>query len=422
MRTVRSSAAWGLLVCCLVVGGCGFGPRALEKTRLPYNEAVKTTSEQQLLLNIVRLRYGESPSSLAVSSIAAQFECQTSGQLVPFFASAASGAGEVFQTNGAILPGAQLSHADRPTISFTPLDDSDYYRKLFTPLTLEGVLYLADTSWPISTVLRLFLEFVNGVSNAEAGSGPESKVVPVYEEFLRGMHDLQLLRDREDVHSATQEHIEKLGGAVPAASVTAHDVIEAARNGQEYLPDADGKTWTLIKRSKVPVLAVNPPAVASPEMLDFESVFHLRPGRTAYEVTHETIPLPFPAAFPPEGLEKLEIQPRSLGQAMFFVANGVEVPPEHVAQGIVGVTVGPDGQVFDWKEVMHGLFKVCWAKGRKPPPHAYVAVCYRDYWFYIDDRDQDTKVTFALLLAVNRLELMPKTTQGPVLTLPLGAH
>ena len=44
------------------------------QSRLQYNEVVKTTTEQQLLLNIVRLRYTDTPSSLAVSNIAAQFE------------------------------------------------------------------------------------------------------------------------------------------------------------------------------------------------------------------------------------------------------------------------------------------------------------------------------------------------------------
>ena len=36
-----------------------------------------------------------------------------------------------------------MSYADRPTFSFVPLDDAEFTRKLFTPLTLDGVLYLA---------------------------------------------------------------------------------------------------------------------------------------------------------------------------------------------------------------------------------------------------------------------------------------
>ena len=55
----------------LVCAGCSaFGPSILETSRLQYNEVVKKTAEEQLLLNIVRLRYTDTPSSLAVSAIA----------------------------------------------------------------------------------------------------------------------------------------------------------------------------------------------------------------------------------------------------------------------------------------------------------------------------------------------------------------
>src|SRR3954462_13537714 len=84
-------AALATLALLLSAPGCSFGPKTLCRTRLPYNEAVKTTSEEQLLLNIVRLRYSDNPSSIAVSNIAAQFELVPKLQLVPFFTAAAAG-------------------------------------------------------------------------------------------------------------------------------------------------------------------------------------------------------------------------------------------------------------------------------------------------------------------------------------------
>ena len=77
-----------LIVAFNTLTGCStFGPLSLEQTRLQYNETVKATTEQQLLLNIVRLRYTDTPSSLAVSAIAAQFERSQSFALLPFFVS-----------------------------------------------------------------------------------------------------------------------------------------------------------------------------------------------------------------------------------------------------------------------------------------------------------------------------------------------
>src|SRR5258706_14750608 len=109
---------WILALICTVPTGCTIGPRALENHRLRYNEVVKKTTEEQLLLNIVRLRYTDTPSSLAVSTIAAQYEITRNFQLTPFFV--ASGA-EVAKSYAAVLPQFGIAGADRPTFSLTPL-------------------------------------------------------------------------------------------------------------------------------------------------------------------------------------------------------------------------------------------------------------------------------------------------------------
>ena len=49
-----------------------------------------------------------------------------------------------------------------------------------------------------------------------------------------------------------------------------------------------------------------------------------------------------------------------------------------------------------------------------------MAIKYKDYWFYIEDTDQETKSTFSLLMELARLELAGKTGPGPQLTLPVG--
>lgn len=147
--------------------GCGFGPRSLVQTRIAYNEAVKTTSEEQFLLNIVRLRYTNTPSSLAISNIADQQELASEFQAIPFFL---AGAADGFRSQA--LPQASLSRASRPTLSYTPLDDEEYTQRLFAPISLNGALYLSRTTWPISTVFRLYLENLDWISNAETASGP----------------------------------------------------------------------------------------------------------------------------------------------------------------------------------------------------------------------------------------------------------
>jgi hypothetical protein len=420
MERRRGWVSWVLLAVLTtgLVSGCSFGPRALEKTRLRYNEAVKTTTEEQLLLNIVRLRYTDTPSSLAVTTIATQFELQKNISLVPFFTSAGA---DINRSFAIVLPQAQLQAADRPTVTLTPLDDQEFTRKLFTPLTLEGVLYLAKTTWPIETVFRLYLENLNWVSNAQTASGPTPKDPPTFAEFLRGVKALEALQEREQIAFVVEEREDPQGSTLPANSVTAKDVIEAAKEGFEYHKDDKDGTWTLIKKKQQPMLKIHPAAVGSPEMRTVTEAFHLKPGLSKYDVEVDKLD-PFPVNYPPEGVRVLDLETRSLLQVLFFVAKGVEVPPEHIHAGVVAVTVDAGGQVFDWQQVTQGLFRVCWAKGHKPPPDAHVAIKYLGYWFYIDKKDQDTMSTFSLLMEVARLESTGKTGLGPTLTLPIGGR
>src|SRR5262249_32713153 len=79
---------------------------------------------------------------------------------------------------------------------------------------------------------------------------------------------------------------------------------------------------------------------------------------------------PFLAGAPAKGLDKLDMETRSLLQVLFFVAHGVEVPPAHAVAGVAPLTFGPDGSVFDWDLVLGGLFKGGWGRGNAPPAGA----------------------------------------------------
>ena len=109
-------------------------------------------------------------------------------------------------------------------------------------------------------------------------------------------------------------------------------------------------------------------------------------------------------------------------QALYYVSTGIDIPPEHTIGGLVTVTLDSAGHTFDWGNVMRGFFRVYWAKGNGRPPGAHVAVQYKDYWFYIDETDQETKSAFSLLMELTRLELAGKTSPGPQLTLPVSGR
>ncbi len=418
-RTSRATPTlWTIVVSVLIAGCSSLGPSALQQNRLQYNEAVKTTTEEQLLLNIVRLRYTDTPSSLAVSAIAAQFETAKTFQLTPFFV--ASGA-ELAKSYAAVLPQLGIAGADRPTFSLTPLDDQEFTRKLFTTIPLDGLIYLAKTTWPISTVFRLYLENLNWVPNAQTASGPTPKEPPVFQDFLRGVQALQALQDRGQLVLSVEGRNEAQGSSLPAGSVTARDIIEATKSGYEYRLDDKGTAWTLFKKTTQPVLLLDPQAADSVEMREVARAFKLKAGLAKFPITQETFS-PFPSTYPSEGVTGVDLETRSLLQALYFVSHGIDVPPEHAAARLVTVTRDASGQPFDWQLVMSGLFRAYSAKADKRPPNAHVAVQYKGYWFYIDETDQDTKSTFSLLMELSRLELAGKAGSGPLFTLPLSGR
>ncbi|HUN68273.1 MAG TPA: hypothetical protein VMU46_05710 [Burkholderiales bacterium] len=414
---MRRTVAWaGALFFCALLAGCAGGPVALQQTRLQYNEVVKATTEQQLLLNIVRLRYTDTPSSLSIANIAAQFELIRQLQLTPFFVASGAEPNRSFST---VLPQAGMTYADRPTFSLVPIDDAEFTRKLFTPLTLDGVLYLAKTTWPIGTVFRLYLENLNWVPNAEFASGPTPDVAPKYSDFLVGILALQNLQQQGRVVFSTEERFEVAGGPIPAAQVNAASVIEAAKNGLELRPDEGGATWTLGRKTRQPVIYFDPASLDSSAMREFVRIFRLKPGQTKYDVTVDSL-VPFSDAGASGGLTLLDLESRSLLQAMYYVSHGVEVPPEHAARGIARGTRTEDGSPFDWLKVTEGVFRTHWSKGDEPPAGAHTAVSYQGYWFYIGESDHETKATFSLLMELTRLDLQAKPGDRPVLTLPIS--
>lgn len=109
-----------------------------------------------------------------------------------------------------------------------------------------------------------------------------------------------------------------------------------------------------------------------------------------------------------------------IGPGILLPRQRVEVPPEHLAAELVRLPRGPDGQPFDGRAVTEGLFTVHAWRGHKPPPTAFVAITYREYWYYIDDRDQETKATSALMLSLSRLDFGRGWPAAPFLTLPIG--
>lgn len=407
-----------LVLCGVALSGCSFGAWMLESSVGPYNEAVTRVDEEQLLLNLARVRYNDNPTRIDIASIAAQYELGATAEARPFFGTP-NPAGDVFQTFTRILPDITGNTANRPTISMTPLDDPETIRGLFTPMALDGIVFLAETSYPLSTVFQLFVESMNGVPNAPSASGPPRSLVPEFREFKRAAEILQQLKDLGDLQFVREEKITEYGSHLNESSVSATALVDAAKNGFEYQQQPD-RTWALVKRARKLILEISPEALSRPEVGELTSLLHLKRGQARYEVTVGSRESIVTERGERQEFTTLNLYPRSVVQALYYLSHGILVPPEHITCGLVKTPLLADGSPFDWQELFGGLFTVHSVKQHRRPDCAFVAVKYRDRWFFIDDRDADTKATFSLILTMTRVNPTPAKKGGPVLTLPVS--
>jgi hypothetical protein len=376
-------------------------------------------SEEQLLRNLVHIRYNEPRIHLNVSSIAAQFELDGGAEARPFFV-APNPSNHPYRTFTKILPDVTLNGADRPTITFVPSDDGDAIQRFLTPITVETLTMLQESSWPVWMVARLWVERLNGVPNAATASGPQQNIIPDFGRFRRAVDLMQITQNEGLCFVRPEERDVEVSGPLKSTVITASAAVDAARDGLEYRARDDGTSWALFRKEHRLVLEVNPVALGHPALVELTSLLNLEPGQLRYDIVAAPGVQFDPLRAPVPPLNELRVSLRSSSQVYFFLANGVEVPPEHLAAGLVRLPIAPDGSVFDGRAVTEGLFEVHAWRGHKPPPTAFVAIKYRGYWYYIDDRDQESKATFALMLSLSRLDFGRGQPAAPFLTLPIG--
>lgn len=411
-RSRMSILAWFVLA-TTGASGCMLGPRALVRTHGPLNDAVNQVTKEEALLNLVRLRYNDNPTRLDVASVAAQFEADGTLEARPFFSTETNSNG-AFLAASRLLPFVGVKGASRPTLTFNPQDDSDNTRALFLPSRLDGIIFLSETSWPVSTVFRLYVEYLNGVPNAVSESGPPRGVPSEYHRFQRITEILQNLQDAGNLRLIiSDEGTRELSGPLPENAVTSVAIIEAAKNGYEYRQNPD-KTWVLTKKDRRLILKINPEVINDGEVVELCGLLNLQPGRSEYDMVVGGTKDTFAAKTPAKPGTTIHIEPRSTVQALFYMARGVEVPAPHLECANAPPILETGAEITSGLFTVHSVRQLC------PPPCAYVAVKYRDWWFYIDDRDNESKITFNLAVVMSRVTLIGQRRNGPMLTLPVG--
>src|SRR5512139_3324045 len=124
---LRRKGKWMLLASLLLFAGCaGFGPTTVSRDRFDYTAAISDSWKRQMLFNMVKVRYGDAPVFLDLSSVISQY--QIAGQI---------SLGATFNNNpwsSSEILGATGNYVDRPTITYTPIMGDKFARNLMSPI------------------------------------------------------------------------------------------------------------------------------------------------------------------------------------------------------------------------------------------------------------------------------------------------
>jgi len=356
------------LVCVLgvILTGCqaSFGPRALERTHPAYNEAIVASINEQMLQNLVRIRYRDVPFFLEIGSVTASLSLG---------AHAGVDARVAFGGSDSLSPGVGISYADNPTISYTPLQGENLLKSLLNPLNLEAILVLTQSGWSIDRVFGLCLERVNNLYNAPTASGPTPETEPDYAAFNQLLQLLRTLQNNRLIEIGARKNGE-----------TSDIVIKFITDNPNYQDEID-QVYDLLQLNR-----------------DINT-FRLNTNFLKLDNTQWTV------------------RTRSMSSLLYYLSQNVEIPYQDQAAGLTTVTSANKGGSFDWGSTPAGkMFRIKSSSER--PENAYIATYYRGNWFYLADADLKSKSTFILLRQLFDLQAGQTRYEGPTLTLPVGGR
>ena len=361
----KSHSLWfpvfGVALVVLFLTGCAsMGPGTIGRDRIDYDHAVTASWQRQLLLNLVKLRYGDTPFFLDVASITNSYGLQTQVNLTANWWGNVIGAGA---GNSQALGGAGL-YTDKPTITYSPLLGHRFTRSLMTPVPPGVVVSLIQAGWAADAVLRVMVTSVNGVQNRFGAGARARGADPEFYQLSSALRRIQA------------------SGAIGMRV--------------DRVKDQDLAVLTLAQE-KVP-------EEIKQEQRVVRQILGLRQDLKEVRVVFGSAP---------RGDDEIAMVTRSMLEILFDLSASINVPPSHVEEGRT-----PGTRVFETDKPggFRPLIKVL--SGSQRPGDAFVAIPYRGQWFWVEDKDYPSKTMFSFLLILLSLTDVDPGKGAPIITIP----
>jgi hypothetical protein len=345
-----------MLLACIGQCGCfDLGTTRFYEDQLGYSRAVGDAEKSNTLLNVVRLRYGDSPVVLQATQVIAGYQLQRN--LTGGFEAFPAANPSTFVNGSA---SAQLQQS--PTFTFQPLSGAQYARSFVQPLSPADLLPLVMGGLPIDVLFRLGVQSINGLRNAVLLAQVGAAGWPDFFLLLRNLRRLQI------------------AGALSVR--VNHETLGKSDGGHVYLSFTPTRDPEVLATSG-----------------ETKRLLALPPDATETEVVYGVAPRHGEVA----------VLSRSILGVLAQLSLQIDVPPQDVARHLTHPTVGNIGLEQRPVVVIHS--------DPAAPAEAFTSVQYHQTWFWIAEDDFDSKVAFTVLqvlLALARTEAAP----GAIVTIP----
>lgn len=253
---MRVLAVASSLVLMLVLTGCSVAPKAIKRNYTTYNHTIHYNQSQQMLLNLVRMRYRESPLFMKVGAVSTSYSVDINGG-----GSIGSSFGE---DNWGLNAGG--GYSERPTVTYTPIEGDTFVKQMLAEVSLSSYVLLYRSGWPITTLSHVLVERMGRRVNH-----PDS---PSYDDFVDLVRQLQDAQDRGNLEVVAegdemflQLREETMGMNVAAEMIPLEDVqmrsfvdvmFYLAKNTQvpeanrDQVKPAEPNGWMTIRYTKNP--------------------------------------------------------------------------------------------------------------------------------------------------------------------------
>ena len=375
-RLARTAWAASLAIGSILLAplGCAsIGTATIRPDRFHYNDAGAESNKEQLLLNLVRLRFGEPIYFVEITSMLSQLTLSAGGSISGWHNDIHGAYGPAIRAAYGLrgdasretTVGGNLQYSDSPTISYRPLQGEEFAKRVLAPIAPAVVIYLSHSGWSVDRLLVCCVQQLNDIPN-RALQSTENETALEAKSFNRLASLLKRLQDH---------------------------------GGCKFSIELDNGISKVILRVPATIPGMDAELKEAREILGYPAE-----GELTLRVVSGSVK---------RAPDELVMQTRSVLAVMHALAEECEIPPHDIQShedSEPRLSTGNES-AGKWLSVQ---------SSRLPHVDSFAQIYYNGCWFYISNSDWSSKRTIALLLYLFSLQESDIPGGTPLVTVQAG--